>query len=219
MTPEEIERELSELAGPVPSARTRRAILQRLETGIAPVEPLRAPWVRALAASLTGLAVSLGVAGAMGVRPMGISGIALFGMLAAFAFVASWLSMRSVVPGEVPPPSWRAFLIATPLFLAGVVVILAGTGGPLGPARCLNLGLVLAVLPWIPAAWLMRRGMAIVPSFAGACAGMAAGSWSLSMLHLTCPMLGGAHLLAWHGGLLLICTGLGLGFGKLVFRR
>lgn len=197
--------------------RIRRAVAGEQGT-IAPVRPLAAPHVRAAIAGTVGLGAALAVAWVAGMhvrQPFPWVGAAA---AIAVAVLGVWFAMRLVVPGGAPSRPWVVAFLLVPLFFAGIVLALVGSGGALGPMKCLKLGLLVAVVPWLGTMAMLWRGYSLLPATAGGVAGMAAGLYGLAMLHLACPMLAGPHLLFFHGGVLVVAAVVGAGIARFALR-
>jgi hypothetical protein len=64
----------------------------------------------------------------------------------------------------------------------------------------LSFSIAAAVLLWL----ILRRGAILLPKLMGAAAGGLAGLSGFSVLEVNCPNLNALHILAWHGGVVLI---------------
>lgn len=218
MTNDDVEKTLDRL----PKAAPSPALGARISESIGEVTPVRAllpPAVRAGVATLLGIAVAGGIAWVAGVRPMDGAQWAIFALLAATAGGGAWIAMRMAVPGEAPPPALRAAFLLVPVLLAALVILLVGTRGGVGPGSCLRHGLLGAVVPWLVSVILLARGFPTAPVVTGGIGGMVAGLWGVSMLHLTCPMTTGPHLMLWHGGVLVVSAIVGAVTGRVAFGR
>lgn len=211
---------------PVPHGAPAREVEERIRRAIAgeqgkiaAVRPLAAPHVRAAIAGTVGLGAALAVAWVAGMhvrQPFPWVGAAA---ALAVAIVGLWFAMRLVVPGGAPSRPWVVAFLLVPLFFAGIVLALVGSDGALGPMKCLKLGLLVAVIPWLGTMAMLWRGYSLFPATAGGVAGTAAGLYGLAMLHLSCPMLTGPHLLFFHGGVLVIAAAVGAAIARLALNH
>lgn len=206
----------------LPKAELPPGLQARITGAIGEVKPVRAllpASARALGAAGLGIAAAAGIAWVLGVRPMNGAQWAIFAMLAIVATTGAWIAMKMAVPGETPPVAVRAAFLMVPVVLAALVILLLGTEGGLGPAKCLKLGLLAAIVPWLVSVVLLARGFPTAPVVTGGIGGMVAGLWGVSMLHLTCPMLTTPHLMLWHGGVLVVAAIVGAITGRFALRR
>lgn len=206
----------------LPKAELPPGLQARITGAIGEVKPVRAllpASARALGAAGLGIAAAAGIAWVLGVRPMNGAQWAIFAMLAIVATTGAWIAMKMAVPGETPPVAVRAAFLMVPVVLAALVILLLGTEGGLGPAKCLKLGLLAAIVPWLVSVVLLARGFPTAPVVTGGIGGMVAGLWGVSMLHLTCPMLTTPHLMLWYGGVLVVAAIVGAITGRFALRR
>ena len=122
------------------------------------MRPLAAPPLRALGAGALGLGAALAVAWVAGMQVRAPFPWAGAGAAITVAVFGLWIAMRLAVPGDTPARGWIAGFLLVPLFFAGIVLALAGSDGALGPMKCLELGLIVAVVPWLGTLALLWRG-------------------------------------------------------------
>jgi len=205
---------------------------ERIAADLAPVAPLRKPWVRA-AATLP-LAVLLlfaastiyslrGDAGTLGwTLTWGLSTVEL-----ALGMLLIGFALREAIPGRVwSPPALLASLGAS----LGAVVFITLVTWRVSPTRIVNESVayvtrvcfvdpLLAAVPVILlAGFLVARAYPLRPGIAGALYGAGAGLLSDAGWRLFCHYSDPAHVLTAHLGAILAATLLGALTGRLLRR-
>ncbi|MBM4244136.1 MAG: DUF1109 domain-containing protein [Deltaproteobacteria bacterium] len=165
-----------------------------------------AAWTGGLALILSIAALAIGVRADLPVRLGDASFVAQLLALLAVAVASAALALRSSVPGEEPP-----------LRLSAIVILLATAGLALACGRepaaaahdsdfvaagwpCAAVTVLIATLPLVLLAGLVRRAAPLVPTVAGLLAGGAAFFAAVVALQLVCPHDERWHLLVWHLG-------------------
>jgi len=195
-----------------------------------PVRPLRPAWLRALMLlpwsllGLAGLSVMFsprwGVSGLTWV----VSGVQIFA-----AYVLLWTALREAEPGARPSAlslgvaAGAAFAVPLAVYL----VILHAHPRPMPEARewrvgleCLSVEIALGLPAAALGLWLAQRGLPLRRAAAGALVGLAAGVGAVGIWTLFCPFTSTLHVLAAHGGPLLLLGLAGLALTVFVlFRR
>jgi hypothetical protein len=197
-----------------PSPESLRQIQAQLRANLKPVKPLSPARVFVL-----GFLLIAAAAVAIGVAYLGIGGwealgplrrAVVFGALAAGLGLLSALLAREIVPGS------RA-LLDSRVAVTGVFAILAAMFATLFDFHaeptfvatglvCLAIGIECA-LPVAAFSWLiLRKGMVLHPTAAGALTGLLAGLSGLTLLEIFCPNPNKYHILLWHIGAALVST-------------
>ena len=192
-----------------------------------PVRPLAAPARRALVLLVWApVAVALLVA-LVPTRPDAAAlgwlfswGVVLVELAAGAALVT--LALGEAVPGRGTGrlAGLLALAGAASLFvLLAALVRGASVGVPIpNPLvshglACLTLSGLIGLTALVVAAVLILRSTPLRASFAGLLAGAGTGLMAEGVYHLGCPVTHLAHVLAWHGGALVLLALLGLSFG------
>lgn len=193
-------------------------IQAQLKQSLTPVSPQPSPRVlaaRFLMVFLLFSAPMIGMMGTAGLHEMSLTQI--IGIGAVLVCGAALLSLSlawQMSPGSLHrvPPRIAVFTLAAGFLVATAILfpwrepqafLLRGWS-------CLKAGLLMAA----PAAllfWLLvRRGHTLASGALGATLGAIAGLLGASVLQLTCDRQDAAHLLVWHGGVVVISLGLGI---------
>jgi hypothetical protein len=204
-----------------PSPERLRQIQAQLRANLQPVRPLPPARVFVL-----GLLLIAAVAVAIGAAHLGIAGWEALGPLrrtAVFATLAAGLGLLSVLlTREIVPGSH--VLLDSRVAVTGVFAILAAIFALLFDFHaeptfvatglvCLAIGIECAV-PVAAFSWLiLRKGMVLRPTAAGALTGLLAGLSGLTLLEIFCPNPDKYHVLVWHIGAALVSTIAGAAIG------
>lgn len=209
-------------AGIGDSARLQSGIRNSLQNSLTSVAPIWSP--RALVTQFAAIFLLLTVSVAV---VMGVAGV--FHMsriqlvtITAFLIAGAGLLCRSLawqmVPGSLHrySPGMLAALLTVGFLL--ITAVLFPFREPEAFAdrgwHCLKAGLLLAapasLLFWI----LVRRGAMLRISALGASLGAAAGLVSVAVLQAACPYQDLAHLLVWHGSVLVLSILAGAGIAN-----
>ncbi len=153
-------------------------------------------------------------------------GLAWVLVVVAAVAVVTWPAGRQVLPH---PGLVRLATIVLPILAAAAALLLLADApgrtleadpadAPLRIAHCLGSGLGIALLPLGVILVRARNRLIARPRWTGALVGVAAGSLSALVLHFACAYGGARHLLAGHGGALLVGALLGALVAPLVAR-
>jgi predicted anti-sigma-YlaC factor YlaD len=208
------------------SPELQRRILENAKRSLQPVSPLRSTAVRAaqllivfvlLAAAVTSMRKILGIEAMSPGQLAGSSAVLALGVVLLSRSLA-W----QMIPGSMQRiPAWTAVAILGAALLVGTVVLFPWQTPEAFVERgwrCLRTGLTLSV-PTAVLFWqLVRRGAFLNFTTLGASLGAIAGLLSVTVLQFTCNMQEIAHLLVWHGGVLVIATIAGALIGRSVGR-
>ena len=206
-----------------PSPDRLRQIQAQLRADLKPVKPLPPARVFVLALLLIAAA-----AVAIGAAHLGIAGWEALGTLrrsVVFAVLAAGLGLLSVLLSRVMVPGSRV-LLDSRVAVAGVFAILAPIFAILFDFHaeptfvatglvCLTIGIECA-LPVAAFSWLiLRQGMVLQPTAAGALTGLLAGLSGVTVLEIFCPNPDRYHILVWHIGAAMVSTIAGAAVGWL----
>jgi hypothetical protein len=148
---------------------------------------------------------------------IGISTILVLGV----ALPATSLAWQ-MKPGSLQriPPRAAVAILATGL--AVVILLLFPWRTPeaflVRGWRCLRAGLSMAAPAALVFGFMVRRGALLSLGILGGTLGAIAGLLAMTVLQYTCDLQDIGHLLAWHGGVLVISTILGWFIGRSVSR-
>jgi hypothetical protein len=211
------------------SPEVPRRIAERMQKSLKPVPRLRSMPVLAaqllivfllLAAAVTSMMKVVGIEAMSPAQLLGISAILALGVVLLSRSLA-W----QMTPGSRQRiPAWAAVAILGVGLLVGIVFLFPWRTPEaflVRGWRCLRAGLVLAV-PAAALFWLLvRRGAPLDLTTLGATLGAIAGLLSVTVLQFTCNLQDIAHLMVWHGGVLVISTIIGALIGRSAgrFRR
>lgn len=183
--------------------------------GLKPVRGLPAPWIMAVGILLAGA-----VAMAVGSKHLGLAGwdtlepfqrISIFAGLAIAGAATSVLLAQQMFPTlsrRVSPPVCLA--VALTAIAAGPVALMplefdAADFSDFG-LKCAEYGLFYSLAAAIPIWLLLRRGYFVQPGWAGALTGLVSGICATVVLELYCPLIERAHVLVWHGGVVVVAV-------------
>ena len=218
------------LFDPTPSAESSpdvyRRVQQQLKNSLTPVAPQAAPPVLAaqfLVVFLLFASPAVALMGTAGLREM--SALQLLGIgsvLFCGAALLSWSLAWQMTPGSLHRvPARVAVVTLSAGFLAGIAILFPWNAPEAFLMRgwtCLKTGIIMA----FPAAllfWLLvRRGYVMASGMLGGTLGAIAGLLGITVLQLTCDRQEAAHLMVWHGGVLLVSTCLGIAVGRVIDR-
>ena len=207
--------------GPDPALLDR--ITGSIQPGMRPVRPL--PSVRALELLLylAAVAISVIVAGKLGLHGFAAMSGPQFLILAAIPILiarATVLTIAAMTPGSKPreaPVTLFGISCAALVALFAILFRDALSGPFVSPGlACLKAGVITAIPVGLAAWWLLHRGFVLNPAGAGLAAGTLAGLAGVVMLELHCPDFQTWHVLVWHTGVVPVTAGLGLLAAKLV---
>ncbi len=196
--------------------RPSESLLRRIKAGILedlePVRPLASFRMFLFVCAI--IFLSMVAVGALQLGTKGWSALSLvqrfavFVTLTASAVLLAISMVRQMAPGSKHIFAPALLLVGIPAVL--MMVIAASFRSQQEPAfvasgvMCMKNGLAFS----IPAAFLLwlvlRRGAILYPKLIGAVAGGFAGLAGLSVLEVNCPNLNVFHILAWHGGVVVI---------------
>jgi hypothetical protein len=205
----------------------------RAEIGrdLRPVRPLRPAWLRALlllpwaVAGLAALSVIFSPRWGVSGLTWLVSGVQIF-----VAYVLLWIALREAEPGGSPSglALAAAGIAALAVPLAVWLLLLNVHPRPLPEARewrvgleCISVEMALGLPVAAFGLWLAHRGLPLRPAAAGALAGLAAGAGAVGVWTLFCPFTSPQHVLAAHGGPLVVLglVGVALAASLVYFRR
>lgn len=183
--------------------------------GLKPVRSLPSPWILAAAILLAGAVVMT-----VGSRQMGLFGwdtlepfqrISIFTGLAIAGAASSLLLAQQMFPtraGRMPPQVCLAVTLTA--MAAGPVALMplefdAADFSVFG-LKCAEYGLFYSLLAAIPIWLLIRKGYFVQPGWAGALTGLVCGICATVALELYCPLIERAHVLVWHGGVVVVAV-------------
>jgi hypothetical protein len=159
----------------------------------------------AIVALLVGIMGVAGLERMTAVQMLGVSGVLVTGL--CFGSLSLSFQMR---PGSLQRISARIVLASFGVgFLTGVALLFPWRSEPAfftegWPCMAVGLGVSAfsALLLWL----VVRRGAALSIKTMGATLGATAGIFGLTVLQYKCPHQEALHLLAWHGGVLVMMT-------------
>ena len=204
---------------PYASREVYERIQAALKSSLRPVSPRPSTRVLALeflAVFLIFAIPAITMMGVEGFRQMTVGQVA--GMSAALILGAALLSLSlawQAIPGSLQrfPAKGLVAILAVGFFL-GAAILFPWNGTEAFLTRglhCFKGGLLMA-LPAMAAFWLVvRRGAALDIVTLGVTLGAIAGLTSLTVLQLACDRQDLAHLLVWHGGVLVTSVVFGAG--------
>jgi hypothetical protein len=215
---EKIDRLLELAAAPALSPELHRKISGALVASLQPVKPM--PAARVLAGQFAAIFV---VFAAALITMMGVTGFRTLhawqalGIVAIFAVGVSLFSLTlawQIRPGslqKIPVKlSWAYFGVG---FLTGAAWLFPWRGAEAFISRgwpCLLTGSAVAI-PGGVLFWLLtRRGVPLSAGAFGGTLGAIAGLLGLTVLQFHCLYQNAAHLLVWHGGILVLSITTGL---------
>ncbi len=189
--------------------RNHKTLVDRLAGDLQPITPMDRPaarmvrWMAVPGSFLVGMTV-------WHVRPDLLARLHApafvleLAFLAASAGMATWLVFSAAAPdrGALAPRLWLTLAL-----VAGAVATLLGAsrGGlavdrefVASGARCLQMTLPLAALPWGILVLALRRGAPVAPGAAGALAGGAAFLLANVAMRISCAQDASLHVLTWH---------------------
>lgn len=187
-----------------------KRIRSAIDRDLAPVRPLRAPWIRALlpvAASAAGVALVVGVAGMRDDAGIIGSGLLLGVTVAQVASCAALfvVCFRWAVPG-MSGSRWTALVLAAGALVMQVLATAAvARRSAIAPSDAVRAGLacfsaiaVVAVAPLATGAALLSRGLVTAWRAAYALLGFASGVAAEAAWRLHCPYSTWDHVLLSH---------------------
>jgi hypothetical protein len=202
-------------AAPEPPSPDRlRQIRAQLRANLKPVKPLPPARVFALGFLLiAAAAVAIGTAhfGVAGWQALGLlRRTAVFVPLTAALGLLSALLPRAMVPGSSTLLDSRVAVTAVFGVLAAIFATLFDyhpeptflATGLVCFAISIGCALPVAAFSWL----ILRRGMVLHPTAAGALTGLLAGLSGLTLLEILCPNPNKYHILVWHLGAALAST-------------
>jgi hypothetical protein len=209
------------------------SLRERIAGDLAPVSPLRRPWLRAAAALPLGILLLFGASAVYGVRgdagrlgwtlTWGLSTVEL-----ALGMLLIGMSLRDAVPGRVwSPPVLAASLVTT----LGAVTLITLVTWRISPTRiagepvayvtriCFGYTLLAAVPVILFVGLLVSRAYPLRPWIAGALYGAGAGLLSDAGWRLFCHYSDPWHVLPSHLGAVLAASLIGALTGRLLRPR
>jgi hypothetical protein len=207
MTPQDMDRILAQAANrsaPPDSAAILRAKAS-LPGSLAPVRPIRSPWVFVCLFVAAFAAIALCGALAFGIRGLPVLNMVrravIFPVVLAGAWIAAIASAREMRPAGGRAIGPVALTIGVLAPLAAFAVLFHDYNFqnfvPEG-VKCLLAGLACAIPAALVIFLLLRRGFILDYRAAGLAAGTLAGLAGIGMLELHCPILKAPHIMFWH---------------------
>ena len=208
------------------SPEVYRRVQQQLKNSLTPVAPQAAPRVLAaqfLVVFLLFASPAVALMGTAGFREM--SALQLLGIgsvLFCGAALLSWSLAWQMTPGSLHRvPARVAVVTLSAGFLAGIAILFPWHAPEAFLMRgwtCLKAGIMMAIPAGLLFWLLVRRGYAMASGMLGGTLGAIAGLLGVSVLQLTCDRQDAAHLMVWHGGVLIVCTCLGIVVARVIDR-
>jgi len=200
-----------------PSPELLRRIHSLLTRRLEPVKPLPSEGRLAggiLAVCCAVLAAGACVAGVNGWHALSMSRkFGLFAPLAAGAGSLALALARQMVPASRssagPAAGFGGSLLACAVAVGSCFVWRVGPDFVRGGIPCLSAGVTWAALSSLAYWRAVKRGAFLSPAWTGATAGALAGLTGAGVLGIHCPDLNGAHILVWHGSVLVVCVLIG----------
>jgi hypothetical protein len=209
---EKIDRLLELAPAPELSPDLHRKISRALTASLQPVKPMPSGGVLAGQFASIFLVFAAALIAMMGVT--GLRTLHAWQALGILAILAVGVSLLSVVlawqirPGsqqKIPAKlSWAYFGVG---FLTGAALLFPWRGAEAFVSRgwpCLLAGSAVAIPGGILFWLLTRRGVPLTAGAFGGTLGAIAGLLGLTVLQFRCIYQDGAHLLVWHGGVLVL---------------
>jgi hypothetical protein len=195
------------------------SLLDQVRENLNPVRPLAAPSHRLLALMPLALLLFFGPPMYYGWRanlsllPSWVSwGLSAFESLGGIALMA--LALRQAVPGFAVRIRWLLLAFASGLLLFACVALTTAhiLPTPLGDPNswaqlaweCVMMELPFAIPSLAISAWLVARALPTRPALTGAAYGLAVGLMTDAGLRLFCPIDQALHVIAAHGGAILL---------------
>jgi len=209
------------------------ALLKRIRADFAPVRPLASPARRILALVPLALLLLFGpplyyhwrenLAQLPGWASWGLSALESVGGIALMG-----LALRQAMPGMTVQARWMLFALAGGFVLFTCVTLVTASVLPT-PLRdqsawarlaweCVVMELLFAIPSIAISAWLVARALPMRPALTGAAYGLAVGLMTDAGLRLFCWIDQPLHVLAGHGGAILIATAGGAATATLIER-
>jgi hypothetical protein len=219
MTPEEIDRVLTEAARRSPPQEVDAGVVQRAKASVVsslqPVRPLASSRVFLVIFFILFAAVAALGAVVFGVRGFpvlsGVQRAVIFPLLVAAAAMAAIAAIREMRPAGGRRIGSLTLALSVLVPLAAFAFLFRnydpGNFVPDG-VKCLTAGLACAIPAAIVAALVLRRGFVLHWPAAGIASGTLAGLAGIAMLELHCPILKAPHIMVWHVAVVWI-SGLG----------
>lgn len=208
---------IAPVSGPRSFPQLESDVQERLKQSLRPVAPQASPGVLAaqfLMAFFLFAAPLIGIMGSAGYLEMNVTQLAGIGtVLIAGAALLSMSLAWQMSPGSlqnVPPRVAVTTLVAG--FLFGAALLFPWKRPEAFFSRgltCLGAGLLMAAPAAILFGLLLRRGHTFASGVLGATVGAISGLMGASVLQMHCSHQDAAHLLVWHGGLVVISIALG----------
>jgi hypothetical protein len=229
---EKIDRLLRVAPAPELAAELSGKISGMLKASLRPVQPMPGTNVLTLQFASVFLVLAMALIGMMGVT--GFRTLHLWQVAGIVAILALGVTLLSVAlawqirPGSLKkisaPVSWLCFGLG---FLTGAALlfpwrtaeawvfpVFAAHGIP-----CLLTGSAVAVPGGIVFWMLSRRGVPLSATAFGGSLGAMAGLLGVTVLQFRCIYQNAAHLMVWHGGVLLVTIAAGVVSGRLMHHR
>jgi len=209
MTPQDIDRILAQAANRSAPSDSDSAEIARatasLPGSLAPVRPIRSPWLFVLLLVAAFAAIALSGAAIFGIRGLPVLSIVrravIFPVILAGAGIAAVASAREMRPAGGTRISRVALAVAVLAPLAAFALLFQDYDFrnfvPEG-VRCLLAGLACAIPAGLVIFLLLRRGFILDYRATGLAAGSLAGLAGIGMLELHCPILKAPHIMFWH---------------------
>jgi hypothetical protein len=224
---EKIDRLLDLAPAPELSPDLRRKISGALADSLQPVKPIPSAGVLAgqfAAVFLVFAAALVAVMGVTGFRTLDAwQALGILTILAAAVSLLSLVLAWQIRPGSLrkisAKLSWACFVLG---FLTGAALLFPWRGAEAFVSRgwpCLLTGSAVAI-PGAILFWLLtRRGVPLSARTFGGTLGAIAGLLGVTVLQFRCLYQDAAHLLIWHGGILVLSITVGVLVALLLERR
>jgi hypothetical protein len=209
MTPQDMDRILAQAANRSAAPDSDSVTIARakasLPGSLAPVRPIRSPWVFVCLFVAAFAAIALCGAWTFGIRGLPVLSVVrravIFPVVLAGAWIAAIASAREMRPagGRGMGPVALTIGVCVPLVAFAVLFHDYNFQNfvPEG-VKCLLAGLACAIPAALLIFLLLRRGFILDYRAAGLAAGTLAGLAGLGMLELHCPVLKAPHIMFWH---------------------
>ena len=201
-----------------PSAATLRSIAEGIGANLRPVHPV-AP-ARYFFAAFVGIFVSVAAYGVYHLGAFAIAAMpplqtaAILSALAVSTGLLAYSLVQQMVPGSLHRISPGMLPVSITILLAIAITILFQFQHERdfwgNTWTCIRAGTPFGVLSAVPIWLLLRRGVLLSPSVAGAATGLFAGLVGSTVLEIHCPNLNAWHILVSHLGVAILCTMAGL---------
>jgi len=224
---EKIDRLLESALTPEPSPDLHRKISGALAASLQPVKPMPPTSVlvgQFAAIFLVFAAALIAMMGVTGFRTLDASqALGIVAILAVGVALLSFVLAWQIRPGSQQKISARlAWACLGVGFLTGAALLFPWRGAEAFVSRgwpCLLAGSAVAIPGGILFWLLSRRGVPLSAGTFGGTLGAIAGLLGITVLQFRCIYQDAAHLLVWHGGVLVLSTAAGVLVGLAIERN